>query len=103
MTVQIDFDHPGTSIDNGGESGFLMLHNPESGDDYASWPFHTHPNEHYMSDTNVWKWENPNEKLENITLSPSLVLEWGEPNTFHIYIKDGEVIHLNDCQCGCSE
>lgn len=103
MTVEIDFEHPGTGLDEGGESGFLMLHNPEKDETYASWPFHVIPSEHYIHgpDAPVWKWENPDDPIADITLSPSLLLEWDDPNTFHIFIRDGEVEHCGDCQCGC--
>lgn len=103
MTVQIDFDSDGTALDSGEKSGFLILTNIEKGENYGSWPFHVTPEEHYIHgvDSPVWKWQNPGEPLENITLSPSLKLEWDEPNTFHIFIRNGEVEHCSDCQCGC--
>ena len=104
MTVEIDFGHPGTGLDDGERSGFLILRNPEREENYASWPFHITPPEHYMNDGgHVWKWENPGDPIEEITLSPSLLLEWDEPNTFHIYVRGGEIEHCGDCQCGCKE
>lgn len=102
MSVQINYDAPGTGIGDGGRSGFLILDNPDREISYASWPFHVNPDEHYLADeTHVWEWENPDDPIEDITLSPSLKLEWDEPNTFHIFIRDGEVEHCGDCQCGC--
>lgn len=104
MTVQIDFDSPGTEVDDGGESGFLILRNPERDEHYASWPFHVNPDAHHLSEaTNVWKWENPSDPIEDITLSPSLRLDNDSLGSFHIYIRDGEIEHCGDCQCGCSE
>lgn len=104
MTVQIDWEHPGTGLDDGEESGFLMLHNPEDDVDYASWPFHVTPSQHYMhGDGHVWEWRNPEDDIENITLSPSLLLTWDDPNTFHIFVRNGEIQHCGDCQCGCEK
>lgn len=102
MPVEIDFEHPGTGVEEEGVHGFLILHDPEKEVSYASWPFHINPSEHYMADSgHVWEWKNPGQPIEDITLSPSLLLEWDEPNTFHIHIRDGEVQHCADCQCGC--
>lgn len=103
MVVEIDYDHDGTGVDDDGEGGFLILKDPDKGMTYASWPFHVTPSQHYIhdSDVHVWKWENPDEPIEDITLAPSLKLEWDDPNTFHIFIWDGEVEHCGDCQCGC--
>lgn len=37
----------------------------------------------------VWKWQNPEESTDNITLDPSLGV--GQPPTFHCYIRNGEI------------
>lgn len=101
MVVEIDFDHGGTGIDDE-MSGFLMLKNDEREESYASWPFHVNPAEHYLhGEAHVWEWKTPDKPIEAITLDPSLKLEWDEPNTFHIFVRDGRVHHCGDCKCGC--
>lgn len=100
MAVQIDFDSPGTEINDDGKSGYLILHDPEKDESYASWPFYARDYEGPRISTH-WTWENPDDALSEITLSPSLMLQWDEPNTFHVFIRGGEVEHCSDCQCGC--
>lgn len=98
MVVEIKLDN--TRLVGEGDRGFLNLQDEDKDEDYASWPFYS---KHYEGSKMEphWTWENPDEDLENITLSPSLILEWDDPNTFHIFIKNGEVEHCSDCQCGC--
>lgn len=100
MPVQIDFE--ATTLNADGTGGFLRLTNPERDEDYASWPFHVRPDDHPLAgETNVWEWDNPDDPLDSISLSPSLKLTWDEPNTFHVFVDAGEIEHCGDCQCGC--
>lgn len=100
MTVEIDFERS-TINDGDGVGGWLVLHDPDKDEDYASWPFYAADYDGDRVDMH-WTWENPDAPLEDITLSPSLVLEQDDPNTFHIFVRDGEIEHCGDCQCGCN-
>jgi len=97
MTVEIN--HEATRTVGGGGRGFVNLTDTD-GTKYADWPFYS---ESYKGSKiePYWTWENPDDPLEDITLSPSLILEWDEPNTFHIFVRGGEIEHCSDCQCGC--
>lgn len=86
-----------------GKGGTLILKEPESGADYATWPFHVDGEDSNMPGENVWTWKNPDEPRRNITLSPSLLYDGGIGPYFHLYIRDGEIEHLSDCECGCSK
>ncbi|MWG36573.1 hypothetical protein [Halomarina oriensis] len=101
MTVQIDFEASNTT----GEYGNLRLRNPERDCDYASWPFVADGQEadRRTADGNTtWHWTNPDEPLGDITLAPSLKLDWDEDG-FHIFVRDGEIEHCSDCACGCHQ
>lgn len=99
MTVEI---HGGRMRDDG-KGGVLYLVNSD-GSDYAAWPFHIDGEDSDMAGENVWTWENPEvTSYRNVTLSPSLKYEGGIGPNFHIYIREGEIEHLGDCACGCSQ
>lgn len=100
MTLEIDFDHPGTCIINE-KRGSLILKEPETNSDYASWEFHVDGDDADLPYPNVWTWENPDDPIEDVTLSPSLQYRGGIGPDFHVFIKDGEIKHCRDCQCGC--
>jgi hypothetical protein len=48
-----------------------------------------------------WTWENPNEPLERVAFSPSIISHVGDRQMFHIFVKNGKIEHCSDCQCGC--
>lgn len=101
MSVEIDLDRSVVSDD--GLGGWLVLVNPEKEIDYASWPFSVPSERDQIPDANEWDWKNPDDSLEDITLSPSLKLEWDDDKyPFHIFIRGGDVDHCGDCKCGCS-
>jgi len=100
MTVQINWEH--SRITNEEERVELILENPEKDESYASWMAYSDKWEGNKIDT-FWTWENPEEPIEDVTLSPSLKLNWDDPNTFHIFVKNGEIEHCGDCQCGCKD
>ena len=101
MTLQIAFDAPGTSLTDDERGGTLILREPDSGSDYATWSFHVDGEDSNMPGPHVWEWENPDEPIEDVTLSPSLRYQGGIGPDFHVFIKNGEVEHCGDCQCGC--
>lgn len=39
----------------------------------------------------IWKWQNPEEPLFNLTLAPSLGISGNDGISFHCYIRDGEI------------
>lgn len=76
---------------------------PETDGQYwrLSWPFRDHredglwfarPDGEKWERSPVWEWENPEEPVENITLSPSYGMK-NDDGSWHIhcYIRDGEV------------
>jgi len=81
--------------------GTIIIKDPQTNSDYARWTFHVDGEDSNMPGENVWKWENPNEDKSNLTLSPSLKYEGGIGPHFHIFIRDGEIEHCGDCECGC--
>jgi len=98
MTVEINFEN--SNIRGDGKIVELNLEDTDKDNNYASWMGYAESYEGPKIDTH-WTWENPDEPLENVTLSPSLILKQDDPNTFHIFIKNGEIEHCGDCQCGC--
>lgn len=100
MTVEIDFDATGINDDRTG--GWLDLHNPDEDVTYGSFPIHEDGDESdHVAGRPIWKWENPDDPVEDMTLHPSIKLDW-EENGFHIFVRDGEIDHCGDCGCGCN-
>lgn len=99
MTLQIDLSQ--SCIHGSGDHGHLVFVEPETDSDYASWPFHVDGEAGGLAYENVWTWDNPDDALEDVTLSPSLKYEGGIGPSFHVFVRDGEIEHCSDCECGC--
>ena len=100
MTATINFDH--SSADR--EAGICWLHidNPDKpGGDFLG-AFQGYSDEGSPDET-WWTWENPDEPLESVTFSPSIILHFGDTQMFHVFVRDGELDHCGDCECGCLE
>lgn len=39
----------------------------------------------------IWKWQNPDEPLEQMTLEPSIGLRGDDGIRFHCYVRNGEI------------
>lgn len=45
-------------------------------------------------DINIWKWKNPGESLDKITLSPSLMKTVKGEEMFHGYVRKGSWVEI---------
>lgn len=98
MTVEIDFGRSYLNRNIGKATVYLI--EPETDSDYHSFSAYTDAYDGNRVDPH-WTWENPDADLLDITLSPSIA-HWGSIGPdFHIYIRNGEIEHLGDCECGC--
>lgn len=101
MTVEINWARSWINREDG--HGTLYLENDDA--DYAAWKFYEDSERvqefNSTGDTVSWQWENPGCDVQDITLSPSLKYEGGIGPNFHIFIRNGEIQHCGDCQCGC--
>lgn len=52
-------------------------------------PWAAYPEEENFSQHPVWKWQNPEEDADQLTLNPSIGL--GQPMYLHCWIKQGEI------------
>ena len=98
MVAKINFEKSSTDPAEGICS--LRIDNPDKdgGDSLGSFRGYADGG---PSDEVWWTWENPNEPLEDVTFSPSIILHFGDTQAFHVFVRDGELDHCGDCQCGC--
>jgi len=102
MTVKIDWEQSYVNEEDG--RALVSLSNPEKDSKYGSFvAFSSRDDVEEFNDGSeaiAWDWENPGCGLKDVTFSPSLILNWDEQE-FHIYIREGEVVHCQNCNCGC--
>lgn len=101
MTVEIDWER--SEIVKPGEECSITTVNPDNLGGDTPYTIHAFAkgSEPQDSMSTWWTWENPGEPLRDVTLSPSIILHFGDSQQFHIYLRGGEIEHLGDCQCGC--
>lgn len=103
MVAEINFDQSGIARD----AGICWLHidNPDKdgGDVLGSFQGYADGDGPSDGTETWWTWENPDEPLENVTFSPSIILHFGDTQMFHAFVRDGELDHCTDCKCGCRE
>jgi len=102
MTVQIDWE--GSYVDEDDGRACVVLENPERGMKYGAFmAFADHEDvEEFNEEWEpvAWDWKNPGCDLRDVTFSPSIIVNWDEQQ-FHIFIKEGEIEHCQNCNCGC--
>ena len=49
---------------------------------------------------NMWNWDG---NRENPTLTPSFLLDWGDGNKLHLYVKSGKLDILPDTTIDCTK
>lgn len=54
-------------------------------------PWFRLPDEEKWKRHPIWKWKNPEEPVENATLSPSIGMKGDDGMDFHCYIRGGEI------------
>ena len=98
MTAQINFEQ--SSVDRDAGICWLHIDNPDKdgGDFLGSFQGYADGG---PSDETWWTWENPDDPLEDVTFSPSIILHFGDTQMFHVFVRGGELDHCGDCNCGC--
>jgi hypothetical protein len=54
-------------------------------------PWFGNPNGGEWSRRPIWKWQNPNDPLDEMTLSPSIGKQSDGEMDFHCYVRNGEI------------
>ena len=74
------------------ESGYYWRHSfPFRSREKNDAPWFGNPDGGEWSRRPIWKWQNPNDPIENATLSPSIGMRGDDGIDFHCYIRNGRI------------